>query len=145
MRQQGNKKILTIQEYAKEHGINRSTVYKQIKAGKLDTKTIGDVLHVVEILSTSTMGDANEVLISKLEEEVQSLKSQNEDLRKTNRLLLEELSRVRQDAEESRRRSDILIAQLQEYVTRPWWKRVIGRKQLPSPMKTSPSNEYEDK
>ena len=52
MRQHGNSKILTIQEYAKEHGINRSTVYKQIKAGKLDTETIEDVLHVVEMLST---------------------------------------------------------------------------------------------
>jgi len=145
MRQQGNKKILTIQEYAKDHGINRSTVYKQIKAGKLDTETIDDVLHVVEILSTSTMGDAKEVLISKLEEEVQSLKSQNEDLRKTNGLLLEELSHVRQDAEESRRRSDILIAQLQEYVTRPWWRRVTGRKQLPASIKNTSSTDYDNK
>ena len=145
MRQQGNKKILTIQEYAKDHGINRSTVYKQIKAGKLDTEKIGDVLHVVETLSTSTMDDAKHVLISKLEEEIQSLKSQNEDLHKTNSLLLEELSRVRQDAEESRRRADILIAQLQEYVTRPWWRRITGRKQLPAPMKTASSNKHEGK
>ena len=145
MRQQGNKKILTIQEYAKEHGINRSTVYKQIKAGKLDTEMIDDVLHVVEILSTSAMGDAKEVLISKLEEEVQSLKSQNEDLRKTNGMLLEELSRVRQDAEESRRRSDILIAQLQEYVTRPWWRKVTGRKQLPAFIKNTSSTDYDNK
>lgn len=145
MRQQGNKKTFTIQEYAKEHGINRSTVYKQIKAGKLDTETIGDVLHVVETVSTSTMEDAKEVLISKLEEEVQSLKSQNEDLRKTNGMLLEELSRVRQDAEESRRRADILIAQLQEYVTRPWWRRITGRKQLPASTKTASSTDHNNK
>ncbi len=141
MRQQGNKKILTIQEYAKEHGINRSTVYKQIKAGKLDTETIDDVLHVVEMVSTSAMDDAKSVLISKLEDEVQSLKSQNEDLRKTNSILLDELSRVRQDAEESRRRADILIAQLQEYVTRPWWRKITGRKQLPPAVKTNSKEE----
>ena len=145
MRQQGNKKILTIQEYAKEHGINRSTVYKQIKAGKLDTEMIRDVLHIVETLSISIMEDAKEVLISKLEEEVQSLKFQNEDLRKTNGMLLDELSRMRQDAEESRRRADILIAQLQEYVTRPWWRRITGRKQLPASIKTSSSTDYNNK
>ncbi len=103
------------------------------------------MFYIVGTLSTSTMDDAKEVLISKLEEEVQSLKSQNEDLRKTNGLLLEELSRVRQDAEESRRRSDILIAQLQEYVTRPWWRKVTGRKQLPASIKNTFSTDYDDK
>ena len=136
MRQQGNKKFLTVQEYAEEHGINRSTVYKQEKAGKLDTETIDGVLHIVETVSTLATDDVKDVLIRNLQEEIQSLKSQIEELQKTNAKLLEELSDLRRDAEESRRRADILIIQLQEYLTRPWWRKLLGRRQLSPPFAT---------
>jgi predicted DNA-binding protein YlxM (UPF0122 family) len=136
MRQQGNKKLLTAQEYAKEYGINRATVYKQVKSGKLNTEMIDGVLHIVEIVSTLATEDVKDALIRKLEEEVESLKSQIGELQKTNTKLLEELSNLRQDSEESRRRADILIIQLQEYLTRPWWKKLLGRRQLPPPLET---------
>jgi predicted DNA-binding protein YlxM (UPF0122 family) len=136
MRQQGNKNIHTVQQFAAKQGINRSTVYKQVKAGKLNTETIDGVLHIVEIVSTLATDDVKDALMRHLEEEVSSLRSQLEELQKTNTKLLEELSYLRQDAEESRRRADILLIQLQEYLTRPWWKKLLGRRQLPAPLET---------
>ncbi len=93
------------------------------------------MLHIVEIVSTLATDDVKDVLIRNLQEEIQSLKSQIEELQKTNAKLLEELSDLRRDAEESRRRADILIIQLQEYLTRPWWKKFLFKKQLPPPLK----------
>ena len=49
--------------------------------------------------------------------------------------LARDVTAKRADAEESRRRADTLIAQLQEYLTRPWWKKFLGKKQLPPPLK----------
>ena len=84
--------------------------------------------------------------ISQLESENQLLKSQVEifkgEIGEKNghiRALQEELSELRKDAEESRRRADVLIAQLQEYLTRPWWKKVLGRRQLPPHLETAAS------
>lgn len=37
----GKKDWITIQEYMKEHGVSRQTVYDRIKAGKIKAKKVG--------------------------------------------------------------------------------------------------------
>jgi excisionase family DNA binding protein len=113
-----SKRFLTVQQYATEMGLSRSTVYRHIEQGKLETEDIDGVQHVVLDLSSS-----EPELPPYVSEMVQHLKTENEHLRQQVEKLQTELlesrqrsdsivQQMQQDSESARERSDTIILQL---------------------------------
>jgi DNA anti-recombination protein RmuC len=113
-----SKRFLTVQQYATEMGISRSTVYRHIEQGRLQTEEIDGVLHII-----LDMSQDEPKLPHYVAEMIQHLKTENEHLRQQVEKLQAELlesrqrtdqliQQMQQDAAESQQRSDTIILQL---------------------------------
>jgi transposase-like protein len=91
---------LSVPEYARQMGVNASTIYRWIRQEKIDTEKISGVLHVILNSEEIDLQNANsqEVIIAQMRSEIEYLREENRQLR-------DELS-------ESRQRSDTIILQL---------------------------------
>lgn len=97
-----SKRFLTVQQYATEMGISRSTVYRHIEQGKLETDEADGVLHVVLDISQN-----EEKLSHYVSEMIQHLQTENEHLR-------QQVEKLQAELLESRQRSDSIIQQMQQ-------------------------------
>jgi len=107
---------LKVSEYAKLMQCDDTTVYRWIKAGKVDTEKVDGVLHVLvdeTELQTHATASAESVFIVQLQAEIERLSKEldrkNEGIDK----LQQELSQSRQQIDEARQRYDEQIQQLQ--------------------------------
>ena len=91
---------LSVPEYARQMGVNASTIYRWIRQEKIDTEKIDGVLHVILNSEEIDLQNANsqEAIIAQMRSEIEYLREENRQLR-------DELS-------ESRQRSDTIILQL---------------------------------
>ena len=146
-----SKRFLTVQQYATEMGLSRSTVYRHIEQGKLETEDIDGFQHVVLDLSQDEPELGHYV-----SEMIQHLKTENEHLRQQVEKLQAELlesrqrsdqiiQQMQQDSESSKERSDTIILQLTQQLNsqtklledmrqkeekkKGFFKRLMGRKE----------------
>lgn len=139
---------ITVKEAARMLGVSPDTVRYRIKKGDLEARVEGNKYLVnresVEemIRKQREISAEDSAKISAMETELRMLKEKVRELEADKAYLQERVIALEKHAEslqrsleESRRRSDVLLAQLHEYLTRPWWKRVFGRRGLPSPEK----------
>jgi hypothetical protein len=97
-----SKRFLTVQQYATETGISRSTVYRHIEQGKLETDEVDGVLHIVLDMSQN-----DPKLPHYVSEMIQHLQTENEHLR-------QQVEKLQAELLESRQRSDSIIQQMQQ-------------------------------
>ena len=136
MKRQSQHTKITVTEYAQRIGKSVETIRRWIRDGKLQADLDGGQYYILDE-SLTPQNDSLITVIEAKDQLIESLRLENERLTlqlqvKDEQIknLQDEFAMLRQDAEEARRRADILIAQLQEYLTRPWWRRVWWRKQL---------------
>ena len=96
---------LTVQEYASQMHIDKSTVYRHIKAGKLQTENVDGTLCV---LADSSQFNAETTPLPL----IKHLMDENEWLQQRVEALEKELNESRQQFDEARQRSDTIILQL---------------------------------
>ena len=98
---------LTVPEYATLMKISPPTVYRRVKAGKLETETIDGILHVIVDESQFNSDEIQQPseLISEFQTRIESQQAEIEYLR-------EELSKAHSELSEARQRSDTIILQL---------------------------------
>ena len=99
---------LTVPEYASLMKISPPTVYRRIKAEKLETETIDGILHVIvdESQFNSDEIQPDSELISELQTRIEAQEAEIEYLR-------EELSKAHSELSEARQRTDQIIQQMQ--------------------------------
>lgn len=106
------KQRIKVYDYAKRMGIGVSTVYRHIKAGKLETETIDGVLYVLadeeELNAIETPLDA----IAELKKRVEQQQTEIEYLRKELTEARQITKQMQEDAASSQQRSDTIIMQL---------------------------------
>lgn len=106
------KQRIKVYDYATRMGIGVSTVYRHIKAGKLDTETIDGVLYVLadeeELNAIETPLDA----IAELKERIEQQQTEIEYLRKELTEARQITKQMQEDAASSQQRSDTIIMQL---------------------------------
>jgi hypothetical protein len=95
---------LTVPEYATLMKVSPPTVYRRIKADKLETETIDGILHVIVDDSQYNSDEEAPDLISELQERLKAQQAEIEYLR-------QELSKAHEELAESRQRSDTIILQ----------------------------------
>ena len=145
-------KKLPVREYATLQNIGVTTVYRHIKAGKLEHEVIdGNTYVVFNDNRTETNGnhtvfndnhshnDTPNKLLEKQEELVKQLQSENEHLRdqlKAQQTQVSQLTDQITDNNDARKRSDTIIMQLTQQLertqlqledlreTKTWWQRV---------------------
>jgi predicted nucleic acid-binding Zn-ribbon protein len=116
---------LTVPEYANLMKISPPTVYRRIKAGKIETETIDGILHVVvdesqfkkdEIqqpselfYSLQTRIEAQQAEIEYLREQLSKAQKELSESRQSHDTIIQQLQ---QDAAEAQQRSDTIILQL---------------------------------
>jgi hypothetical protein len=122
---------LTVPEYAKKVQLDQSTVYRQIKAGKLKSELIDGTLHVVveppkdakdndagcdafhdAFYTLARLQDEVAFLRKELEvknEQLQSLQVELVSARQSHDAIIQQ---IQQDAEAAKQRSDTIILQL---------------------------------
>lgn len=122
MAQNSKNRFLSVQQYAEEMGISRSTVYRHIDQGKLETEEIEGVLHVVLDLSQ------NETDVPQYAKEmIQHLKEENQKLQQKVERLENELlqsgerhdnivQKMQEDTESQKERSDTIILKLTQHL-----------------------------
>jgi hypothetical protein len=112
---------LTVPDYAKKVQLDQSTVYRQIKAGKLKSELIDGTLHVV--VEPPKDAKDNDALLARLQDEVAFLRKElevkNEQLQSLQVELVSArqshdaiIQQIQQDAEAAKQRSDTIILQL---------------------------------
>lgn len=106
------KQRIKVYDYATRMGIGVSTVYRHIKAGKLETETIDGVLYVLadeeELNAIETPLDA----IAELKERIEQQQTEIEYLRKELTEARQITKQMQEDAASSQQRSDTIIMQL---------------------------------
>lgn len=106
------KQRIKVYDYATRMGIGVSTVYRHIKAGKLETETIDGVLYVLadeeDLNAIETPLDA----IAELKERIEQQQTEIEYLRKELTEARQITKQMQEDAASSQQRSDTIIMQL---------------------------------
>ncbi len=140
---------LSVPEYATIMKISPPTVYRRIKAGKLETETIDGVLHVIvdeSQLNSDEIQQRSGELFSELQNRIEAQQSEiqylREELSKVNTELSDTrqshdqiIQQMQQDASESQQRSDTIILQLtrqletqtlmlEDMRNRSFWRRI---------------------
>jgi hypothetical protein len=112
---------LTVPDYATKVQLDQSTVYRQIKAGKLKSELIDGTLHVV--VEPPKDAKDNDALLARLQDEVAFLRKElevkNEQLSSLQVELVSArqshdaiIQQIQQDAESAKQRSDTIILHL---------------------------------
>ena len=113
-------KKLPVREYATLQNIGVTTVYRYIKAGKLEHEVIDGNTYVV-FNDNHSHNDTPNKLLEKQEELVKQLQSENEHLRdqlKAQQTLVSQLTDQITDNNDARKRSDTIIMQLTQQLER---------------------------
>ncbi len=116
---------LTVPEYASQVQVDQSTVYRQIKAGRLKSEQIDGVLHV--LVEPPEDAKDNGTLLARLQDEVEYLRKELDTRNEQLALLQKELAETRQshdsiiqqmqaDTESAKERSDTIVLQLTQQV-----------------------------
>lgn len=98
---------LTVQEYMRKSGISQATVYRHIKAGKLNTEKVNGTLYII---IKDENNDNNENQIDN--ELVEQLRTENEYLRQQLEEAMKTIKQMQEDSESAKQRSDTIILQL---------------------------------
>ena len=113
-------KKLPVREYATLQNIGVTTVYRYIKAGKLEHEVIDGNTYVV-FNDNHSHNDTPNKLLEKQEELVKQLQSENEHLRdqlKAQQTQVSQLTDQITDNNDARKRSDTIIMQLTQQLER---------------------------
>ena len=113
-------KKLPVREYATLQNIGVTTVYRYIKAGKLEHEVIDGNTYVV-FNDNHSHNDTPKKLLEKQEELVKQLQSENEHLRDQLRAQQTQVSQLTDqitDNNDARKRSDTIIMQLTQQLER---------------------------
>ena len=113
-------KKLPVREYATLQNIGVTTVYRYIKAGKLEHEVIDGNTYVV-FNDNHSHNDTPNKLLEKQEELVKQLQSENEHLRDQLRAQQTQVSQLTDqitDNNDARKRSDTIIMQLTQQLER---------------------------
>lgn len=130
-----DEKKLTIQEYIEKTGVSQATVYRHIKAGKLESERVDGILYIIIKYDKNENQNDNGLL--------DQLKSENEYLRQQLSQAMETIKQMQDDSESAKQRSDTIILQLTreldgqkmllEHRNKSFWKRLFRKKKNSSP------------
>lgn len=98
---------LTIQEYMRKSGISQATIYRHIKAGKVNTEKVDGTLYII---IDNENNDKHENQID--HELVEQLRTENEYLRQQLEEAMRTIQQMQDDSESAKQRSDTIILQL---------------------------------
>ena len=140
----------TVKEYSEKIQVDLSTIYRQIKSGKIQSELVDGVLHVVcdeengvkiEAADANVIANdanSNQNLIAQMQSEIEFL---HKELSKAT----ETIAQMQQDAESAKERSDTIVLQLTQQLSEQtklledmrqkeekkggFFKRLLGRKE----------------
>lgn len=125
------KQRIKVSDYANQMQVSLSTIYRQVKVGKLESETIDGVLYVLIDEEQMQIEKQSDVIIE-LKERIEQQQTEIEYLRNELSEARQIIQQMQQDAAEAQQRSDTILLQL-TMQKKGFFERLFRRKSLEKP------------